>query len=67
MVGEDRCKKAMEGVAVMDRAYERRRQLLEESSVKGVAMMLDPHGVTLTIARKNGGYDVEFLPKGAGE
>lgn len=57
----------MDGIAVMDRAYERRRQLLEQDSVKGVAMMLEPHGVTLAIARHDGGHDVEFLPREPGE
>lgn len=53
----------MESVSVMDRAYERRHELLAQEGVSWVRMLLDNHGVTLTICHHDGGKEVEFLPK----
>lgn len=57
----------MDALPVMDRAYERRCELLNEEGVKGVRMTLDPYGVTLTVVRQDGSFDAEFLPKQPGE
>lgn len=59
----DHCAPVMDDIAVMDRAYERRQQLLAEDDVMGVAMTLEPFGVTLIIAHRSGGREVEFIPK----
>lgn len=56
----------MDVVSVMDRAYQRRQELLAQEGVKWVAMKLDPHGVTLTITRRDGSHDVEFLSREEG-
>lgn len=53
----------MDDIAVMDRAYERRQELMAEDDVMGVTMTLEPFGVTLTIAHRDGGREVEFIPK----
>lgn len=57
----------MDALAVMDRAYERRRELLNEDDVKGVQMTLNPSGVTLTVMRQDGSLDGEFLARQPGE
>lgn len=57
----------MDGIAAMDRAYDRRQQLLVDDDVAEVVMALDQHGVTLTISRKSGGHEVEFLPNEPGD
>lgn len=54
----------MDVIAVMEMAYSRRHELLQEEDVKGVAMMLNPLGVQLTIARRDGSCDTEHLPRG---
>lgn len=48
---------------MMDRAYERRHELLAQDCVKWVAMKLDPRGVTLTITKDDGSCQVEFMAK----
>lgn len=53
----------MDSVPLLDRAYDRRRELLGQEDVTWVRMVLDNHGVTLTICREDGSKDVEFLAK----
>lgn len=53
----------MDVLSVMDRAYERRHELLAQDCVKWVAMKLDPRGVTLTITKDDGSCQVEFMAR----
>ena len=50
-------------VGLMDRAYDRRKELLEDPTVSWVSMNMDKHGVTLTICESEGSKRVEFLPR----
>lgn len=53
----------MDVLSLMDRAYERRHELLAQDCVKWVAMKLDPQGVTLTITKTDGSCQIEFMSK----
>lgn len=53
----------MDVLSVMDRAYERRHELLAQQDVSWVSMMLAPQGVTLTIKHKDGSQSTEFLDR----
>lgn len=53
----------MDAVPLLDRAYDRRAELLDDPAVSWVRMGMDTHGVTFTIGMKDGSKEVEFLPR----
>ncbi|MGA1641003.1 MAG: hypothetical protein ACO4AL_11700 [Steroidobacteraceae bacterium] len=50
-------------VGLMDRAYARQQELLEQPEVNRVAMSMDEHGVTLVVTGIDGSKRVEFVAR----